>query len=172
MTMKTRRTFLARGLAAAGLLALQRTALAHGGGRHAGAGKPAPLEAEQQDWGIAGDPAAVARTIPIVMSDAMRFSPDRIEVRLGETIRFAHRNPGKMLHEMVIGTRPALDEHAELMKRFPDMEHDEPWMAHVGPGEAGEIVWRFNRAGEFGFACLIPGHYEAGMVGTIVVRAA
>ena len=170
--MKTRRSFLARSLAAAGLLALHGTALAHGGAKHADGGKAVPLEAEQQAWGIAGDPAAVARTIPIVMNDAMRFSPEHIEVRLGETIRFAHRNAGKVLHEFVIGTQAALDEHAALMEKFPDMEHDEPWMAHVGPGETGEIVWRFNRAGEFRFACLIPGHYEAGMVGTIVVRPA
>jgi len=169
--MKTRRTFLARGLAAAGLLALNRTAFAHGAAKHAG-GNPPAAAAEQQAWGIAGDPAAVARTVPIVMTDAMRFSPDHVEVRLGETIRFAHHNAGKMLHEFVIGTQAALDEHAALMKRFPDMEHDAPWMAHVGPGEEGEIVWRFNRAGDFRFGCLIPGHYEAGMVGAIVVRPA
>ena len=168
--MKTRRTFLARGLAAAGLLALHGTALAHGEAKHAG--KTAPIAAEQQAWGIAGDPAAVSRTIPVVMTDAMRFSPDHVEVRLGETIRFAHRNAGKLLHEFVIGTQAALDEHAALMEKFPDMEHDEPWMAHVGPGEEGEIVWRFNRAGKFRFACLIPGHYEGGMVGTILVRPA
>jgi uncharacterized cupredoxin-like copper-binding protein len=170
--MKTRRTFLTRGLAAAGLLAINRTAFAHGGAKHAGSSPPAAAAAEQQAWGIAGDPAAVARTIPVVMTDAMRFSPDHVEVRLGETIRFAHRNAGKVLHEFVIGTPAALDEHAALMKRFPEMEHDEPWMAHIGPGEEGEIVWRFNRAGEFRFGCLIPGHYEAGMVGTIVVRPA
>jgi hypothetical protein len=79
------------------------------------------------------------------------------------------RNEGAMLHEMVIGTRAVLDEHAALMLRFPDMEHDEPYMAHVEPGQSGEIVWHFNRVGEFDFACLIPGHYQAGMVGRIAV---
>ena len=62
-----------------------------------------------------------------------------------------------------------LDEHAALMKKFPNMEHDEPYMAHVEPGKKGEIVWTFNRVGEFDFACLLPGHYEAGMRGTINV---
>ena len=77
----------------------------------------------------------------------------------------------QVLHELVIGTRTALDEHTELMKKYPEMEHDEPYMAHVGPGQHGEIVWRFNRIGEFDFACLIPGHYQAGMKGRIVVRS-
>jgi uncharacterized cupredoxin-like copper-binding protein len=58
------------------------------------------------------------------------------------------------------------------MARFPDMQHDEPWMAHVPPGRTGEIVWTFNRVGEFAFACLIAGHYQAGMVGRITVRPA
>jgi len=56
------------------------------------------------------------------------------------------------------------------MRKHPNMEHDEPYMAHVSPGKKGQIVWTFNRAGEFEFACLIPGHFEAGMIGRIVVR--
>jgi uncharacterized cupredoxin-like copper-binding protein len=71
----------------------------------------------------------------------------------------------------VIGTERELKEHAALMQKFPKMEHDEPYMAHVAPGRTGEIVWLFNRAGEFEFACLIPGHFEAGMVGKIKVSA-
>ena len=67
--------------------------------------------------------------------------------------------------------KATLDEHAALMLRFPDMQHDEPWMAHVPPGKTGQIVWNFNRAGEFAFACLISGHYQAGMVGKITVSA-
>ena len=67
-------------------------------------------------------------------------------------------------------TKQVLDEHAALMQKFPNMEHDEPYMAHVPPGKTGEIVWTFNRAGEFDFACLIAGHYQAGMVGKIVVK--
>ena len=66
---------------------------------------------------------------------------------------------------MVLGTKKAIAEHAELMKKFPDMEHSDPNMAHVKPGKSGEIVWQFTKAGEFQFACLQPGHFEAGMVG-------
>ncbi|WP_326542956.1 cupredoxin domain-containing protein [Pseudorhodoferax sp.] len=133
-------------------------------------GKPdAPVRKEQKAWGIAGDAKAAKRTIEVGMTDSMRFNPDRIQVKLGETVRFVVRNSGKVMHEFVIGTKKELDEHAAMMAKFPDMEHDEPYMAHVEPGKAGEIVWTFNRAGDFDFACLIAGHYQAGMVGRIQV---
>ncbi len=106
------------------------------------------------------------------MSDSMRFTPDRIEVKQGETVRLLLKNEGKLLHEFVLGTKKELDEHAALMVKFPNMEHDEPYMAHVPPGKRGQIVWTFNRAGEFDFACLIAGHYQAGMVGKVKVVAA
>lgn len=128
----------------------------------------APVVKEQKPWGIAGD-AKGARTVTIRMTDAMRFQPERIEVREGETVRFVVHNAGKVLHEMVIGTREELEQHAALMKKFPKMEHDEPYMTHVKPAAKGTITWNFNRPGTFQFACLIPGHFEAGMVGTIVV---
>jgi uncharacterized cupredoxin-like copper-binding protein len=142
-------------------------ALAHGEKPHA---KAAAVRKEQKPWGIAGDAKAARRTVEVRMLDTMRFDPDRIEVRLGETVRFVHRNAGKVMHEFVIGTPQELDEHAALMLKFPNMEHDEPYMAHVAPGKSAQIVWHFNRPGEFKFACLIAGHYSAGMVGTIVVR--
>ena len=151
------------GLGATGL------ARAHGDQDHA---KPAgPVRKEQTDWGIAGEARAVRRTIDVRMGDDMRFSPDRIDVRQGETLRFRVRNTGKAMHEFVIGTKAENAKHAALMVKFPDMEHDEPYMAHVPPGQTGEIVWTFNRAGSFEFACLIAGHYQAGMVGSIQVRA-
>jgi uncharacterized cupredoxin-like copper-binding protein len=90
-------------------------------------------------------------------------------VRVGQTVRFVMFNEGKLMHELVIGTKPVLDQHAALMRKHPTMEHDEPYMAHVAPGRHGEIVWKFNRAGEFDFACLIAGHYESGMVGKVTV---
>ena len=124
---------------------------------------------EQKLWGIAGDAKAVKRTIAVGMSDDMRFTPARIDVKRGETVRFVVQNNGKLMHEFVIGTKQELDDHAALMVKFPNMEHDEPYMAHVAPGKTGEIVWNFNRAGGFDFACLIAGHYQAGMVGKIEV---
>ncbi len=141
----------------------------HGGEKHSPDMMAAKFAPEQQPWGIAGSPAAADREVTIEMSDAMRFTPSRLEIRQGETVRFRLSNDGQLLHEMVIGTRGALREHAEMMKRFPNMEHAEAFMAHVPAGERGEIVWTFNRAGEFDFACLLPGHYEAGMVGHVTV---
>ena len=144
-------------------------AFAHGDAGHKPAG---PVVKEQKDWGIAGERRQARRTIEVGMGDDMRFTPARIEVREGETVRFVIRNRGKLMHEFVIGTKRELDEHAALMAKFPDMEHDEPYMAHVAPGRTGEIVWTFNRAGDFQFACLIAGHYQAGMVGEVVVTPA
>lgn len=133
--------------------------------------KAGPAVKEQKDWGIAGDAKAVKRTIDVRMTDAMRFTPDRIAARQGETLRFRIHNTGKLMHEFVIGTKSENAKHAELMMKFQNMEHDEPYMAHVSPGKIGEIIWTFNRAGTFEFACLIAGHYQAGMVGTVTVSA-
>lgn len=124
---------------------------------------------EQKAWGIAGEARAVTRTITLRMTDDMRFTPRRIEVQEGETVRLRAENQGRLLHEIVLGTPADLDAHAEMMARHPGMEHDEPHMAHVAAGQRGDIVWKFNRAGEFRFACLIPGHYQAGMTGTVAV---
>ena len=157
-----------RSAATVALLALGLPAAAHEGTRHAT--KDGPVAKEQKAWGIAGNATAVRRTVVLTMTDGMRFTPDHIEVKRGETVRIVARNDGKMLHEIVIGTKNELDEHAAMMLKFPDMQHDEPYMAHVPPGKVGEIVWTFNRAGEFDFACLIPGHYQAGMAGKISVK--
>jgi uncharacterized cupredoxin-like copper-binding protein len=131
--------------------------------------KAGPVKKEQKDWGIAGDVKAAKRSIEVGMADNMRFTPDRIDVQLGETVKFVARNTGKVMHEFVIGTKAENGRHAEMMVKFPGMEHDEPYMAHVTPGKTGAIVWTFNRPGSFEFACLIAGHYQAGMVGTINV---
>ena len=133
--------------------------------------KAGPMKKEQKDWGIAGDAKAVRRTVEFRMTDNMRFSPDKLEVRQGETVKLVLRNSGAVMHEFVLGTKKELEEHAALMVKFPTMEHSEPYMAHVAPGKTGQIVWTFNRAGDFDFACLIAGHYSAGMVGKIRVVA-
>lgn len=163
-------SFDRRGLLLASLALLPcGSAFGHGDDRHSDDAEPAAKQ--QQPWGIAGDLRRARRTVALRMLDTMRFAPDQIVVRLGETLRIRVRNTGAVLHEIVLGTQATLDEHAALMLRFPDMQHDEPWMAHVPPGKTGQIVWNFNRAGEFAFACLISGHYQAGMTGRISVRA-
>jgi uncharacterized cupredoxin-like copper-binding protein len=147
-------------------------ALAHSSKPHSKTQQTAPPRKEQKAWGIAAEAKSAQRTIVVAMTDAMRFTPDAIEVQLDQTVRFDIRNHGRMLHEMVIGTAEELEDHAALMQKFPNMEHDEPYMAHVAVGKRGQIVWTFNRPGNFEFACLIAGHYQAGMKGRITVRTA
>ncbi|HVK55729.1 MAG TPA: cupredoxin family protein [Burkholderiales bacterium] len=151
-----------------GLVVASSMAFAHGDMHSKKAEKT--VKAEQKAFGIAGDAKTVSRTIEVDMSDAMRFTPNALSIKQGETIRFVVKNTAKMMHEMVIGTPQELKEHAELMRKFPDMEHSEPYMAHVKPAGKEEIIWTFNKPGEFQFACLIPGHFEAGMVGAISVK--
>ena len=127
-------------------------------------------KAEEKPFGKAADPKKAARTVRVDMADTMRFTPAEITVKRGDTLRFVATNRGKVMHEMVLGTMQELREHAELMKKHPGMEHDEPHMLHVAPGKSGEIGWRFTRAGEFFYGCLIPGHFEAGMVGRVNVK--
>lgn len=100
----------------------------------------------------------------------MRFHPDHLEVAKGETIRLRVSNTGRMAHELVLGEASALRAHAEAMRMQPDMPpHHEANAITVAPGQTGEIVWTFSRAGTVDFACLLPGHYEAGMTGKIEV---
>jgi len=145
-------------------------AFAHGNEEHAAARKFDAAKVEPSDFGQEGNPKKVTKTIKVDMTDAMRFTPSDVSVKRGQTVKFIVRNDGKVLHEMVLGTRQAIKEHAELMKKFPEMEHADANMAHVKPGKSGEIVWQFTKPGEFQFACLQPGHFEAGMVGKVVVK--
>jgi uncharacterized cupredoxin-like copper-binding protein len=121
-------------------------------------------------FGKPGDPAKVSRTLKVDMTDAMRFSPSTITVKKGETIRFLVKNSGTLKHEMVLGTAKELREHAELMKEFPEMEHEDPNQISLDGGKEGELIWQFTRAGTFDFACLQPGHFDAGMRGKVAVR--
>lgn len=151
-----------------GLGALSVDAAAHG--NEASLSGP-NLTMAKTAFGQTGDPAKVSRTVQVGMADTMRFDPARLTIKQGETVRFVIRNHGKVIHELVLGTAAALAEHAEVMKRHPGMEHEEPYMAHVSPGKTGEIIWLFTQPGEFKYGCLVPGHFEAGMVGTIRVVA-
>jgi len=121
-------------------------------------------------FGKASDPARARHEVRIEMSDAFRFVPAQITVRRGEAVRFVAHNGGKLAHEMVLGTLKDLEAHAEMMRAHPGMAHDEPHMLSVAPGKTGTLGWEFSVPGEFYFGCLVPGHFEAGMVGRIVVR--
>ena len=134
-------------------------------------GKKAEPTEHAANLGEPGKVADATRTVEVRMTDAMRFEPSSIAATKGETIRFLVRNEGKLKHEMVLGTEKELKEHAALMQKFPNMQHADPNMVSLEPGTSGEMVWHFTKAGKFDFACLQPGHMEAGMKGKIDVAA-
>lgn len=144
-------------------------ALAHGDSQHSAKAVDSS-KVDETPFGRPVDRKKAKRTIRIDMHDEMRFVPAEITVKRGETVRFVTANKGQVLHEMVLGTMQGLKDHAEMMKKHPGMEHDEPHMAHVAPGKTGEIAWQFTKPGEFYYGCLLPGHFEAGMVGKIIVQ--
>ncbi len=154
--------------ALAALLALTGGALA--AGSHAGGHGEAGMMA----IGKPGVVTDAARTITITMMErddgGMVFEPASLAVSEGETLRLKFVNKGELDHEFVMDVHDGIMEHKELMERFPEMEHDDPNSIRLAPGAKGEIVWTFAKSGDFGFACLIPGHYDSGMKGDIVVR--
>jgi uncharacterized cupredoxin-like copper-binding protein len=156
-------------VATVGALSATSLSFAHGDETHS-ARKFDASKVEATAFGQEGDPRKATRTITVDMADTMRFTPADITVKRGEIVKIVPRNKGQVLHEMVLGTPAELKKHAEQMKKNPGMEHDEAYMAHVKPGQSGEIVWQFTQAGEFQFACLLPGHFEAGMVGKVTVK--
>ena len=100
----------------------------------------------------------------------MLFVPDRLDIRKGEQIKFAVRNSGELDHEIVVGTVEENLKHMAEMMKNPEMEHDDPNAKRLAPGKTGELFWKFTKAGEFDFSCLIPCHREAGMTGKIIVK--
>lgn len=134
------------------------------GGTHAGGHGP-----DDEAIGKPGVATRASRTVSVDMTDAMRFAPADVRVRQGETIRFLVTNSGKIKHELVLGTEKELKEHYEAMKKNPGMEHADANMVTVAPGQTGEVVWQFTKAGKVDFACLQPGHYDAGMKGLVRV---
>jgi uncharacterized cupredoxin-like copper-binding protein len=132
----------------------------HGHGQSFSAGEP-------------GNPKKPARIVQVTMGEQdgkMVFVPARLEVKKGEQIKFVLRNNGELEHEFVLASTADNLKHAEAMEKNPGMEHEEPNGKEVAPKKTGEMVWKFTKAGVFEYACLIPGHREAGMTGTIVVK--
>lgn len=154
--MKPFQTFIC---AAAAAVALAAGAYAHDGS-HFSAGQP-------------GDPKKPARIVKISMLEdgkKMLFEPAVVEVQRGEQIRFVITNGGTWDHEFMLASKADNRKHAAVMKKFPEMEHDDPNAKRLAPFNSGELVWRFTKRGEFEYACLIPGHLEAGMHGKVIVK--
>jgi uncharacterized cupredoxin-like copper-binding protein len=132
--------------------------------------KPSPSSMGSKRVGKPGNAAQVNRSIEIDMTDNMRFTPERIEVKAGETLRLIVKNAGRIRHELVLGSDAYLQKHDQMMRKYPDMAHKKANAVSLAAGQApGEIIWQFNQAGTLSFACLEPGHYAAGMKGTIIV---
>lgn len=150
------------------LLALTGGAFA--AGSHAGGHGEAGMMA----IGKPGKAKDASRTVTITMMErddgGMVFEPASLAISKGETLRLKFVNKGELDHEFVMDVHDGIMEHKALMERFPEMEHDDPNSIRLAPGATGEIVWTFASAGDFGFACLIPGHYDSGMKGDISVH--
>ena len=128
---------------------------------------------EHLSAGEPGDPNKPSRIVKVTMLEdgkRMLFEPAVVEVRTGEQIRFVIYNEGTWNHEFILATKADNRKHAELMKKFPDMEHNDPNAVRLSPFSFGEILWKFTKRGEFEYACLIPGHLEAGMHGEVIVK--
>tara|TARA_R110002020_G_scaffold266483_32_gene481460 strand:- start:5494 stop:5979 length:486 start_codon:yes stop_codon:yes gene_type:complete len=156
-----------KALAAIALATATASAPAFAAGTHAGG------HDDEMAIGRPGAAADATRTIRVRMDETdvgmMVFEPSEIEIRRGETIRFEVTNSGELEHEFVMDAPDANEKHKAVMARFPEMEHADPNAIRLMPGANGEIVWTFTEAGTFEFACLIPGHYESGMHGPLLV---
>ena len=133
----------------------------------------ASASAQAYAAGEPGDATKPARIVQVTMTEAdgkILFLPNRIEIKKDEQVKFMLRNNGQLDHEFILATTAENLKHAESMKKNPDMEHDDPNGKRLAPKKTDQIVWRFTQVGEFEYSCLIPGHREAGMIGTIVVK--
>lgn len=140
---------------------------------HAEPGHGGHAQDEAFSAGEPGDPNKPARIVQVTMTEAdgkMLFAPSRIEIKKDEQVKFMLRNNGELDHEFVLATTGENLKHAEGMGKNPDMEHDDPNAKRLAPKKTGEMVWKFSKTGEFEYSCLLPGHREAGMIGTIVVK--
>ncbi|MCU1759980.1 cupredoxin family protein [Pseudomonas sp. 14P_8.1_Bac3] len=148
------------------------------------------------DFGQPAPAAKADRSVEVVMSD-MSFAPKAIDIKAGETIRFVLVNKGQLLHEFNLGNAAMHARHQQEMLKMQQsgmltptgmkemdhaampgmdhassgqgMKHDDPNSVLVEPGKTAELTWTFTQATSLEFACNIPGHYQAGMVGTLTV---
>lgn len=152
-------------LVAAAIAALTTQAFAGGEDNHS-----------HDDEKAVGKPAKIGKetkTVDVIMRETddgdMIFEPGSLDIKTGEIVLFNIKNVGELEHEFVLDTFEENQKHKKVMAEFPDMEHDDPNAVRLEAGETGQIVWNFSNGGKFEFACLIPGHYESGMHGDLLV---
>jgi uncharacterized cupredoxin-like copper-binding protein len=115
----------------------------------------------------------ISRSVTVKMFETeygMIFKPDFLKFEAGQTIKINLINKGELQHEFVMDTEDGILKHKIEMENMPDMDHNDPNSLRLNPNEKGEILWTFSNSGVFEFACLIPGHYEAGMHGKLLVN--
>jgi uncharacterized cupredoxin-like copper-binding protein len=143
------------------------------------------------DFGQPASAAKATRSIEVEMGD-MSFTPKSLDIKAGETVRFVLVNKGQLLHEFNLGDAALHARHQQEMlqmqrsgmlaptgmkamagmdhsKMDHGMKHDDPNSMLVEPGKTAELTWTFSKATSLEFACNIPGHYQAGMVGKLTV---
>jgi len=150
-------------------LTLSSLAFAHGKKEHSDDTEMPEYDAVSNEFGSYEAGLTPAQTVNVSMADTMRFTPSSLVVKAGEVVRFVVTNDGLLQHEFVLGTPQTLSEHNEMMKKFPGMEHEEPNMLLLEPSAKGGLIWKFTEAGTVDFACLQPGHYDAGMKGSVLI---
>lgn len=150
-----------------GLLVTALATPALASGNHAGG------HGEAMAVGEPGKKANATQTIRVTMKETedgkMIFTPSTFKVRRGQTVVFAIKNAGELDHEFVLDQEDKIIEHKAAMEKFPEMEHDDPNAIRLAAGKSGEIIWKFTNDGTFKIACLVPGHYDAGMHGDVTV---
>jgi uncharacterized cupredoxin-like copper-binding protein len=151
------------------LCAFASAAPAFASGSHAGG------HGDAMAIGEPGDKTKATQTIRITMKETddgkMIFTPASFNVRKGQTVKLSIKNAGQLDHEFVLDQEDKIMEHKAVMEKFPEMEHDDANAIRLPSGQNGEIVWKFTTDGTFKFACLVPGHYDAGMHGDVTVAA-
>ena len=155
---------------------------------------PALADQSHHAFGKPAKAAEADRTVEITLGD-MYYEPASVQVKAGETVRFVLKNEGALLHEFSLGNAAMHAEHQKHMLMMQQMgmltptamqhdmskmdhsQHDMSGMAHddpntvmLEPGQSAELTWTFSQSTELEFACNIPGHYQAGMVGNIEVK--
>ena len=147
-------------------------------------------EAHAYGFGHAATPAQATRTVEVTLQD-ISFSPTSLNVKAGETVRFVLVNKGRLLHEFNLGDAAMHAEHQKEMLQMQAsgmltatgmgkmdhstvghgaMKHDDPNSVLVEPGKTAELTWTFTKSTGLEFACNLPGHYQAGMVGELNVE--
>ena len=128
-------------------------------------------------FGRPADAAEADRTIDIRTSNELAFDPAQVTVAAGETVTFSISNEGDLQHDFVLGDEAAQEEHADEMAAMESEmamegeEHGDANALSIPPGETVELTWVFDGETEgLLYGCHEPGHYEAGMVGEIIVE--